>query len=84
MEDNVGAGIGDDYENERRGRRGLAQGHGVSPWMFLQPQRWSALENWSAALVNAGHKEVARDLVLTFMARFRQQAGLLGVDTAVN
>ena len=84
MEDDDGADRGGDEMIERPIARGLAQGHGAAPWMFLQPPRWRMLEDRLGSLEDAGLEEIAHDLIRVSTVRLRQQAGQLGYQAAVD
>ena len=83
MEDEAGARGGGDDGNERPIARGLAQGHGASPWLYFLPQLWNGLEDRLLALVDDDREDAADIVARTFIARFRWQEAPLGVETAV-
>ena len=84
MEDNDGADHGGDKSIERPTARGLAQGHGAAPWMFLQPPRWRMLEDRLGLLEDAGLEAIAHDLIRVFTVRLRRQVGQLGYQATVD
>ena len=83
MENEAGARGGGDDGNERPIARGLAQGHGASPWLYFLPQLWNGLEDRLLALVDDDQEDAADIVARTFIAGFRWQAAQLGVETAV-
>ena len=83
MENEAGARDGGDDGNERPIARGLAQGHGASPWLYFLPQLWNGLEDRLLALVDDDREDAADIVARTFIAGFCWQAAQLGVETAV-
>ena len=83
MEDEAGARGGGDDGNERPIARGLAQGHGASPWLYFPPQLWNGLKDRLLALVEDDREDEANNVARTFIARIRWQAAQSGVETAV-
>ena len=83
MEDEPGARGGGDDGDKRPIARGLAQGHGASPWLYFPPQLWNGLEDRLLALVEDNREDEANIVARTFIARFCWHAAQSGVETAV-